>query len=316
MFCKRNRIHSESTRSKMKVSRKYNLTLLGLCVPGLLCLFIFSYLPMAGIVIAFKDYVPLKGLFGSEWVGLKNFEFFFKSQDLFRTIRNTVLYSIEFLALDLILGVLIALLLYFMRSRIGVKVYHTIMLIPKFLSIVIVSFISYSFLSPSFGVLNQIITYFGKEPVAWYSHSQYWPWILTIVHIWMALGSGCLYYYAALTGIDPSLFEAAEIDGANTLQKTWYVAIPELVPIMILTTILGIGNLFSGDMGLFYQVPRQQGVLFETTDIINTYTYRGLLGGDMSRSAAVGLFQSVVGFVLVITTNTIVRKIRPENALY
>lgn len=150
----------------------------------------------------------------------------------------------------------------------------------------------------------------------WYTDPKYWPWILCIVHVWQSLGSGCLYYYAALTGMDPTLLEAAELDGANTLQKTWHVLIPTLVPIMVMMTILGIGGLFSGDMGLFYQIPRDSGVLYETTDIINTYTYRALLNGSLEKSAAVGLFQSVVGLILVVGTNAIVRKVSPENSMF
>lgn len=307
---------AKASRSKIKAQKKYNLTLLMLCIPGLICLFLFSYLPMFGIIIAFKDYVPFKGVFGSEWCGLKNFEFFFTSQDAVRTIRNTVLYSVGFLILDLILGVLIAVFLYNIKSKMGLRVYHTIILLPRFMSIVIVSFIVYAFLSPASGVLNQVITAFGGEGIKWYSEAKYWPAILTIVHAWMTIGSGCLYYYAALAGIDSSLFEAAEIDGANVVQKSWYVAIPELIPIMVMMTILGIGGLFSGDMGLFYQVPKNQGLLYEATDIINTYTYRALLGGSLDNSAAVGLFQSVVGFVLVITTNQIIRKVSPENSMF
>ena len=189
------------------------------------------------------------------------------------------------------------------------------MLIPSFLSIIIVAYIAYGFLNQSRGVLNELITLFGGEPVSWYMDAAYWPAIITVVHVWKSLGSGCLYYYAALTGIDGTLFEAAEIDGANVLQKTWHVAIPELIPIMVMTTILGIGSIFSGDMGLFYNVPRNTGLLYETTDIINTYTYRALLDGSLEKSAAVGLFQSVVGFVLVISTNALVRKISPENSM-
>lgn len=304
------------SRSKLAATRKYNFTLLGLCLPGLICLLTFSYLPMFGIIIAFKDYVPLKGIFGSEWNGLANFEFFFSSQDAVRTIRNTVFYSIEFLVLDLVFGVLIAIFLYNLRGKIGLKVYHTIILLPRFLSIVIIAFMTYAVLSPAYGIANQVIRFFGGEGVQWYSEAKYWPFIITIVYIWKSIGSGCLYYYAALTGIDPALFEAAEIDGANVVQKTWHVAIPELIPIMVMMTILGIGGLFSGDMGLFYQVPKNQGLLYEATDIINTYTYRALLSGSLAKSAAVGLFQSVIGFFLVVGTNQIVRKVSPENSMF
>lgn len=302
--------------SKKQAVRKYNLTLLLLCLPGIIHLFLFNYLPMGGIIIAFKDYAPMKGLFGSKWVGLKNFEFFFTSQEAVRTIRNTVLYSVAFLILDLVTGVGIAVLLFYLRSKAGLKTYHTIIMLPRFLSIVIVAFMAYALLSPSSGVLNSVIKLFGGDPVKWYSDPKYWPWILCIVHVWQSLGSGCLYYYAALTGMDPSLLEAAELDGANSLQKTWHVCIPTLIPIMVMMTILGIGGLFSGDMGLFYQVPMNKGVLYESTDIINTFVYRALLDGSLEKSAAVGLFQSLVGLFLVVGTNAIVRKVSPENSMF
>lgn len=302
--------------NKKQAMRKYNLTLLLLCLPGIIHLFLFNYLPMGGIVIAFKDYQPLKGLFGSPWVGFKNFEFFFTAQEATRTIRNTVLYSVAFLILDLVTGVGIAVLLFYLRSKVALKTYHTIILLPRFMSIIIIAFMTYAVLSPVNGVLNAAIKLFGGDPVQWYTDPKYWPWILCIVHVWQSLGSGCLYYYAALTGMDPTLLEAAELDGANTLQKTWHVLIPTLVPIMVMMTILGIGGLFSGDMGLFYQIPRDSGVLYETTDIINTYTYRALLNGSLEKSAAVGLFQSVVGLILVVGTNAIVRKVSPENSMF
>lgn len=310
------KVKKKIASSKITASKKYNLTLLGLCLPGLICLLVFYYLPMFGIVIAFKDYVPLKGIIGSKWVGLDNFKFFFMSQDAVRTIRNTVLYSVEFLVLDLLFGVLIAVLLYNVKGKVGLKVYNTIIMLPRFMSIVIIAFMTYAVLSPTYGIANQLITFWGGEAIQWYSEPKYWPGILSIVYVWKSIGSGCLYYYAALTGIDSSLFEAAEIDGANVVQKTWHVAIPELVPIMVMMTILGIGGLFSGDMGLFYQVPKDQGLLYEVTDIINTYTYRALMGGSLARSSAVGLFQSIVGFFLVIGTNQIVRKVSPENSMF
>ena len=308
--------NNSGKNSRHAATRKYNRTLLGLCIPGIISLILFNYLPMCGIIIAFKDYNPIKGIFKSRWVGLDNFKYFFLSQDAIRTIRNTVLYSVEFLILDLFFGVLIAVLLYNLKSRTGVKIYHTVMLIPRFISIIVIAYMAYGFLNETRGVLNSIIKFFGGTSVSWYTEPAYWPAIITIVYIWKSLGAGCLYYYAALTSIDTTLFEAAEIDGANVLQKTWHVAIPELIPIMVMSTILGIGAIFQGDMGLFYNVPRDMGLLYETTDIINTYTYRALLGGSLEKSAAVGLFQSVVGFVLVLSTNAIVRKVSPENSMF
>lgn len=305
-----------SSEGKKAAQRRYNLTLLALCVPGLICLFLFNYLPMGGIIIAFKKYAPMKGLLASKWVGFKNFEFFFTSQDLFRTMRNTVLYSITFLIADLVFGVLIAVLLYNLRTKAGLKVYHTIIMIPRFMSIIVIAYIVYAFLSPQNGVLNKIIVALGGTAIQWYTEPKYWPAILTIVHIWASIGAGCLYYYSALTNTDPTLYEAAEIDGANVLQRTWHISIPKLIPIMVMMTILGIGGLFNGDIGLFYQVPRNTGVLYPTTDVINTYTYRALLAGSLEKSAAVGLFQSVVGLLLVVGTNAIVRKVSPENSMF
>ncbi len=306
--------HMRSIRNR-RVFRK-NLALFTLALPALLHVLIFSYLPMPGIVIAFKDYKPFKGIFGSAWNGLNNFEFFFTSQDAGRTIRNTVLYSIDFLILDLVLGVIVALMLYSLRSKAMVKLYHTIMMLPKFLSIIIVSYIVYTLLSPSYGVMNQLIRAFGGDKVQWYMQTTSWPVILTLTHAWMFLGGGCLFYYAALVAIDESLFEAAKLDGANKWHEIRYVCLPHLVPIMCITTILGIGGLFSGDMGLFYSVPKDQGILYPTTDIINTYVYRALASGNLARSTAVNLFQSVVGLVLVVVTNGIVRKVSPENSMF
>lgn len=303
---------------KMKRRRvwKKNLALFTLALPALLHVIIFQYIPMPGIVIAFKDYKPFKGILGSEWVGLDNFSFFFTSQDAGRTIRNTVLYSLDFLILDLVFGVAIALMLYSLRSRRCLKLYHTIMMLPKFLSIIIVSYLVYGLLSPSYGVINQVIVAMGGDKVSWYAEPSAWPIILTLTHVWMSLGGGCLFYYSALVAIDESLFEAARLDGANKWHEIHYICLPCLVPIMCITTILGIGGLFSGDIGLFHTVTKDQGILYPTTDIINTYVYRALKTGSLSRSTAVNLFQSLVGLVLVITTNTIVRKVSPENSMF
>lgn len=311
-------INTPAYLKKLKRRRAFrrDAVLLMLALPAVLHLILFHYIPMPGIVIAFKDYKPFKGIFGSAWNGLANFRFFFTSQDAARTIRNTVLYEFGYLVLDLFNGVLIALMLFYLNNRPAVKLYHTTMMLPKFLSIVIVSYIVYAILSPSYGVANQLITALGGTKIQWYSEPQYWPLILSITHVWQALGGGCLYYYAALMAVDNELFEAARLDGANRLQEIWHVCVPCLVPIMCITTILGIGSIFSGDFGLHYQVTRDQGILYETTDIINTYTFRALMSGSMARSAAVGLFQSVVGLILVITTNWIVRKISPENSMF
>ncbi|MBQ8230454.1 MAG: sugar ABC transporter permease [Lachnospiraceae bacterium] len=299
-----------------KVTLKENLQLMVMTIPGLICLILFNYLPMPGIVIAFKKLNPMKGMWESPWVGMKNFEFFFKSQDAVRTIRNTVVYSVVFLVIALLTNVGLALMLYYLKNRRATKIYNTIVIIPKFMSMVIVSYIVYALLSPSNGVLNQIIRFWGGEGIKWYSEPRYWPFILTFVYVWQGVGMGSVLYYSSLMSMDESMIEAAKIDGANLRQQIWHVIIPHLIPIITITTILAIGGLFSGSLDLFYQVPRDQGVLYPTTDIINTYVYRALVGNSLEKSAAVNLFQSLIGMVLVIVSNSIVKKISPENSFF
>lgn len=295
---------------------KMNLQLTSLVLPGALLLVIFNYLPMFGIVIAFKKYNPNLGILGSKWVGLKNFEFFFTSADCWRVMRNTIAYSVVFLASNIIFGVLLAVLCYNLRAPKALKAYHTIVILPRFMSTVIIAYIVYALLSPSAGMLNGIIKAFGGSPVQWYAEPGYWPFILTATHVWQTVGMNSVVYYASLVSLDRELLEAADLDGANRVQKVWHVMVPHLTGIIVILTILGIGGLFSGDFGLFYQVTKDQGVLYPTTDIINTYTFRALMGGSMERSAAVGLFQSVAGCIMVVGTNLIVKKISPENSLF
>lgn len=299
-----------------KIELKENIQMLFMLIPGIVLTFIFCYMPMPGIVIAFKKFNPNKGIWGSDWVGLKNFEFFFTSADAVRTIRNTVAYSVAWLVIDMAAAVGLALMLYYLRSRKATKFYNTVVIIPKFMSTVIVAFIAYTILSPSYGLLNQVIRFFGGQDVQWYMEAGYWPVILTVVHVWQTVGMNSILYYASLMSMDESLLEAAKIDGANLRQQIWHVIVPHLVPIMVVTTILAIRGLFSGDFGLFYQVTQDQGLLYPTTDIINTYTYRALLSGSYEKSAAVGLFQSITGLILILVSNGIVRKVSPENAMF
>ncbi len=299
-----------------KVNLMENLQMLLMVLPGVLFLIVFQYLPLPGIAIAFKKYNPYKGIFGSPWVGLKNFAFFFSSQDAARTIGNTLMYSISFLIIDLVAAVVLALMLYYLRSRIATKFYNTVVIIPKFMSMVIVAFIVYAILSPTYGLLNQLIVKLGGTGVNWYAEPKYWPLILTATHVWQTVGMNCVLYYSSLMSMDNALVEAAEMDGANRMQQIWHVIIPHLVPIMVFTPILAIVSLFSSSLDLYYQIPKNQGLLYAATDTINTYVYRALLEGSLEKSAAINLFQSAVGFVLIIGTNAIVKKISPENSLF
>lgn len=299
-----------------KVAAKENCQLLMLMIPATILLLIFNYAPFIGVYMAFVDYNPNLGIFDSPYVGLENFEFFFTSKDAVRVIRNTVGYSLIFLLVDLFFAVSLALLLYNLHSRRGVKIYNTIVLLPRFLSWVLVAFIVYIILSPSHGLANTIIEALGGTGLKWYSKAKYWPYILVVVHIWQSVGMNSLFYYSSLMSLDESLIEAAKLDGANKLQQIRYVIIPHLIPVMTVIAILAIGKSFSGDFGLFYQVPKDVGMLYETTDVINTYVFRALQNGSFERSTAIGLFQSLMGLILVVITNSIIRKISPENSLY
>ncbi len=302
--------------SAASAERKETFHLDLMSLPGVLLLVVFNYLPMIGIVIAFKDYNPNLGIWGSAWNGLDNFKFFFTSQDAARTIRNTLMYSSSFLVLDLICAVGLALMFYNLRSKRALKFYNTVVILPRFMSPVIIAFIVYIILNPSYGLLNQLIIALGGSKIQWYSNSKYWPAILTITHIWQTVGMNCIIYYASLMSLDDSLLEAARLDGANKWQETWHVVIPHLIPVMVISTILGLGSLFQGDFGLFYQVPKDVGLLYPTTDVINTYTYRALQSGSFGKSTAVSLFQSTMGCLMVLITNGIVRKVSPENSLF
>lgn len=293
-----------------------NISMMWMVLPGLIAIFLFWALPIPMIVIGFKDFKAVDGIWESDWNGLGNLEFFLESQEFPRTMRNTLLYGIGFIVTGLITSVGLALMFYFLRSNKALKFYNTTVILPRFMSAVIVSFIVYALLHPAAGMMNKIIIAFGGDPIKWYQEAKYWPYILFIVHTWQSVGMGSVMYYAQLIGLDPTLMEAAEIDGANRVQQIRHVILPHMLPMMITLTILNIGHVMGGDIGLFYQVPKKQGILFEWTDIINTFTYRALIDGALEKSAAVGLFQSVIGLILVIGTNMIVKKISPENSMF
>ncbi|XEC93049.1 ABC transporter permease [Paenibacillus tarimensis] len=299
-----------------------NKAFLLMVLPGAVWFLIFAYLPMPGAIIAFKDYRIGKGGFfsnimNSEWVGFKNFEFLFRAEDAYIITRNTVLYNLTFIVLGLVLSVAMAIILNEIANKKLAKLYQTGMFMPYFLSWVIVSYFTFSFLSVDKGVLNQIVGYFGIDPIAWYSEKAYWPYILVFMSMWKSIGYSSVIYLAAITGIDKSYYEAAMIDGAGKWQQTINITIPFIKPMMIILTILAIGGIFRADFGLFYQIPRESGTLFDVTNVIDTYVYRGLkVLGDFGMSTAAGLYQSVVGLILVLTANYAVKKINEDQALF
>jgi putative aldouronate transport system permease protein len=296
---------------------KDNMHFFILCSPALVLFFVFHYLPIGGIAIAFKDYQYSLGILGSPWVGFKNFEFFFESQDAFRVVRNTLAYSTVFIALKVIVGISMALLLFEVKNVLALKYYQTTIIFPNFLSWVVVSYITYIVLSPTMGVLNQLLAVFGiTEGVDWYSELKAWPFILTITNTWKHMGMDSIIFFAALMGLNSEVFEAASIDGANKWQQITKISIPLLKPISSIIIILAMGSVFRGDFGLFYQIPRDVGTLYPVTDVIDTYIFRGIRQGTMSMTTAVGLIQSVVGLILVLATNALVRRIDEENSLF
>ncbi len=287
-------------------------------LPGLLYLIINNYIPMAGLVIAFKKVNFTTGIFKSPWVGLQNFEFLFKTNDAFVITRNTLLYNLAFIVVNLILGVLIAILISEVRGKKSKTLYQSSVLLPFLMSYVIVSYIVYAFLSGDTGMMNMsILPALGMEPIQWYNTAKYWPFIIIFVQCWKSVGYGVLIYTAGIAGIDQSLYEAASLDGASKLQQVRHVTLPALTPSIITLTLLNIGRIFYSDFSLFYQVPMNSGKIYSTTNTIDTYVYRGLLQlGNVSMASAAGFYQSCVGFLLVLISNLVVRKVSPDNALF
>ena len=303
---------------KFKKTVKHFWPMYLMFLPGVIYLFINSYIPMFGIQIAFRQYNARDGEYGSPWCGFKNFEFLTKTKDAWIMIRNTVLYNLVFIALGTVLAVTIAIILNEIRSKAAKQAYQTIILIPFLISMVIVSYLAYAFLSTSNGFINNsLVRLFGITAVDWYNTPKYWPFILVIINVWKGLGYNMILYYATICGIDSTLFETAVVDGATRWQRVVHVTLPSLRPTIIILTLMALGGIFRSDFGLFYQVPLNSGPLINVTQTIDTYVYRGLIqNNNVGMSSAAGLYQSVVGFVLVSVANGIVRKIDNESSLF
>ncbi|MNZ55212.1 putative multiple-sugar transport system permease YteP [compost metagenome] len=287
-------------------------------IPGVIYLFVNNYLPMFGLIIAFKDVNFSKGILASDWIGFKNFEYLFKTSDALLITRNTLLYNSIFILVNTVIAVGIAVLLNEVKRKFFARFYQSIVLIPYLISMVIVGYLVLALLSGETGFINkQLLPLLGLEAVSWYSEPQHWPIILTIVNIWKNVGYLCIIYLAAIIGIDPEYYEAATIDGASKWQQIRAITVPLIAPVITIMTLLQIGRIFYSDFGLFYQVPLNTGALLSTTNVIDTYVYRALMNlGDIGMSSAAGLYQSVVGFVLVLLSNYIVSKRNRDNALF
>ncbi len=314
--------NSNKPRKKSKLKTfKENKELLLLTIPGTLWFLVFAYLPMFGIVLAFKDWRIHGGfwesLIKSDWVGFRNFKFLFSSSDAWLITRNTVLYNIVFIVLGIVLPVTLAILLKELLNKKLSKFYQSAMFLPYFLSWVVVSYCLYTFLSPDKGLFNSIITSLGGERISWYTEPRFWTFIIIFMSQWKGVGYGTVVYLASICGIDKSYFEAAMIDGASKWQQIKYVTLPLLKPVLIIMFITSVGGIFKADFGLFYQLPKDSGALYSVTNVIDTYVYRGLINlGDIGMSSAASLYQSFVGLILILVTNGIVRKVDRENAFF
>ena len=293
------------------------ITLTLMALPGVLMLLVFAYLPMVGLVIAFKNYKFEQGMLGSAWVGLDNFRFLFGTDQAWRITRNTLLMNSLFITTGTLVSLTIALLMNEIYTSFMSKFYQTMLFFPHFISWVIVSYFVFGFLGGEGGLVNKLLIALHMQPIAWYRSPQYWPVVLTAANLWNGMGFGSIVYLAGILGIDPTYFEAAKIDGASKWQQIRYITLPLLLPLVIILVLLGIGRIFNADFGLFYFVPRNNPQLYPTTDVIDTFVYRSLVQlGDIGMAAAAGFYQSVVGFVLVVLANWTVRRVNSDYSLF
>ena len=299
-----------------------HLALFSMLIPGLAYLLGFAYLPMPGILLAFKRYIVagtnvFENFFKSKWVGLDNFNFLFSTPDAWEITRNTVLYNLGFMLIGLLFSVGLAIAITELPNRRFAKFYQTAYFLPYFLSWMVVAYLVFALLNYDLGVLNNTLNTFGLEPVNWYLEPKYWPFIFIISNLWKYTGNGSIIYIATITGFDTEIYDAASIDGANKWKQIRLITIPMLVPMMILLTILGVGRIFTADLGMFFSLPMGSGPLRPVSNVIDVYVFNALRAGtNIGIPGAAALFQSVVGFVLVLVTNAITRKMSPDNALF
>nr|WP_240762591.1 ABC transporter permease subunit [Paenibacillus thalictri] len=315
-------IAAPGAKSHVKVSflrnvRKYWIFYI-MMLPAIILLFINNYMPMFGVLIAFKNVNYQQGIWGSPWVGLTNFKFLFASNDAWVITRNTLLYNVVFIVFNLIFPVAFAIMFNELRNKLLAKFHQSVLFLPHFLSWVVVSFLLFAFLGQEHGLMNmKLLPALGLEPKEWYAKPEYWPYILPLVNLWKHMGYYTVIYLAAIVGIDRECYEAAYLDGASKWQQIRNITIPLLFPVIITMTLLQIGRIFYADFGLFFQATMNAGALYPTTSVIDTYVYNSfLVTGNIGMSSAAGLYQSVVGLLMVLGSNLIVRKISKENALF
>ena len=286
-------------------------------LPAFAYLLINNYWPMSGLVLAFKKYTVQGGIWGSQWVGLRNFQFLFRNNETAIMVRNTLCYNLAFMVINVIVGVFLAILITEIGNKTLRKLAQSSVLLPFVVSIIIVSYMVRAFLDADTGLLNSLIVAWGGKKTSWYDTPGPWPFILTLVNTWKGAGYGCILYISTIMGIDPSLYEVAHLSGASKLQSIRYVTLPYLKPTIITMVLLNMGRIFNSDFGLFFQVPQNSGMIMDVTQTIDTFVYRGLIvQPNIGMTAAASFLQSCIGFALVLAFNAITRKVSRDDALF
>ena len=302
---------------KKKLNWRRLLPFYIMMIPGIAYLIINNYIPMFGVLIAFKKLNFSKGILGSPWCGLDNFKFLFSSSDAWSITRNTICYNIVFILFGTVLAIALAILLNEVKSKIASRLYQSLVLLPYLMSWVIVSYLAFTFLSSDAGIFNGILKSLGMQPVNWYNTKQYWPFIIVFAHMWKSIGYSMIIYLSSIVGISQDYFEAATLDGASKWKQIRFITLPLLKPTIITLFILNLGGIFRSDFGLFYQLPRNSGALYSVTRTLDVYVYNALMkNSDFGMSSAASFYQSIVGFVLIISANAFVRKYSKSNALF
>lgn len=309
-----------------------NLSYLTMVLPGAIWLFLFAYLPMPGVLLAFKTYTLRRppadsliqnrffySLIHSDWVGLDNFRYLTLPTNIENTlmyIRNTVAYNLVFMVVGLVLSVALAVFIFELTNRFLAQLYHSVLFLPFFISWIVVAYVVYA-IGSSNGIINSFLVPMGFSPIEIYKESIYWPFIFVIANIWRYTGNGSIIYLATITGIDRELYEAAAMDGAGKFKQFWYVTLPHLIPVIVLLQILAVGRIFGSDFDMFYTLPNGAALVKDATQTIDVYVYNMLRSSTpLGYPAAAAFLQSIVGFILILVTNYIVRKTRPEMALF
>ena len=303
---------------------KKTLMLLTMVAPGAIWLLLLRYLPMGGIILAFKNYkiypkdpTFLNNLIHSKWVGLDNFKFLFTTGDSWIMIRNTLAYNIVFIILGVIIPVAFAIMMSELSRKFVAKTYQTLMFFPYFLSWVVVSYFLNAFIDAQYGLIPMAQRAAGETAVSWYTTPGPWPYIIVFANLWKNVGYSTVLYLAAITGIDQTQYEAAAIDGASKWQQILHVTLPNLRTMIAILFILNVGKIFNADFGLFWNVPMQNGALFSVTQVVDTYIYRVLMNtGNIGQSTAAGLLQNIVGFLCILGANAVVKKIDSDSTLF